>query len=177
MVEPGQSFVVRFTPPRTGTFMYHTHLHDRRQLTSGLYGAMLVVEAPAAFDEASDHVLVLGRGGPQRLAPVVINNEREPQFTWTAGTRHRLRLINITPNDVISVSLQSADGPVVWQPLTKDGAAVPSAHRVASPARQAIAVGETYDFEYDAPPGRRTLWIEARSPGGKWQAQGRIIIR
>ena len=47
MVAPGSSFVVRFTPPRTGTFMYHTHLHDRRQLTSGLYGAMLVVDRPA----------------------------------------------------------------------------------------------------------------------------------
>ena len=44
LIEPGGSFVVRFTPPRTGTFMYHTHMHDPRQLTSGLYGAMLVVE-------------------------------------------------------------------------------------------------------------------------------------
>ena len=43
LVEPGGSFVVRFTPPRAGTFMYHTHLHERRQLTSGLYGAMLVL--------------------------------------------------------------------------------------------------------------------------------------
>src|SRR4029453_8333283 len=40
LVEPDDSFVVRFTPPRSGTFMYHTHLHDHRQLTSGLYGAM-----------------------------------------------------------------------------------------------------------------------------------------
>ena len=38
LIQPGESFVVRFTPPRTGTFIYHTHLHDRRQLTSGLYG-------------------------------------------------------------------------------------------------------------------------------------------
>ena len=44
MIEPGGRFVVRFTPPRAGTFMYHTHLHDKVQLTSGLYGAMLVVE-------------------------------------------------------------------------------------------------------------------------------------
>ena len=43
-VEPGASFVVRFTPPRAGTFIYHTHVHDNRQLTSGLYGALLVVD-------------------------------------------------------------------------------------------------------------------------------------
>ena len=64
LIEPGGSFVVRFTPPRTGTFIYHTHLHDDRQLTSGLYGAMLVVEPGETFDEATDHVFVMGRGGP-----------------------------------------------------------------------------------------------------------------
>lgn len=35
MIEPGGSFVVRFTPPRTGTFIYHTHLHDELQLPLG----------------------------------------------------------------------------------------------------------------------------------------------
>jgi FtsP/CotA-like multicopper oxidase with cupredoxin domain len=44
MIAPGDSFVVRFTPPRTETFIYHTHLHDKRQLTSGLYGAMVVLD-------------------------------------------------------------------------------------------------------------------------------------
>jgi FtsP/CotA-like multicopper oxidase with cupredoxin domain len=64
LIEPGGSFVVRFTPPRTGTFMYHTHLHDNTQLTSGLYGAMLVVEPAESVDEATDHVFVIGRDGP-----------------------------------------------------------------------------------------------------------------
>ena len=79
MIEPGASFVVRFTPPRAGTFMYHTHLHDRRQLTQGLYGAMLVMEPGDAFDAATDHVLVIGREGPDPGAPIVINGERNPQ--------------------------------------------------------------------------------------------------
>jgi hypothetical protein len=38
-------------------------------------------------------------------------------------------------------------------------------------------VGETYDFEFETPPGRQTLWLEVRSPGGKWQAQGRVIVK
>jgi len=177
MVEPGGTFVVRFTPPRTGTFMYHTHLHDRRQLTSGLYGAMVVVEPSVAFDAATDHVVVLGRGGPQLGSPVVLNNERELQLEWKAGERHRLRLINITPDDILSVSLQSNQGPVLWRPLTKDGTPLPPERSVAGPGGQIIGVGETYDFEYQAPPGRRTLWLEVRSTGGKWQTQGRIIIR
>ena len=47
MIEPGAQFVVRFTPPRAGTFIYHTHLHDYRQLTSGLYGPLMVREGDA----------------------------------------------------------------------------------------------------------------------------------
>ena len=38
MIEPGGVFVVRITPPRAGTFIYHTHLHDYRQLSSGFTG-------------------------------------------------------------------------------------------------------------------------------------------
>jgi hypothetical protein len=40
-----------------------------------------------------------------------------------------------------------------------------------------IAVGETYDFEYDAPPARATLWLEVRTSGGRWQSQARVLVR
>jgi hypothetical protein len=30
------------------------------------------------------------------------------------------------------------------------------------PATQTIAVGETFDFEYEAPPGRQSLWMDVR---------------
>jgi hypothetical protein len=45
------------------------------------------------------------------------------------------------------------------------------------PAKQVIGVGETYDFEYQAPPGRQTLWLEMRSPAGKWHTQAQVIVR
>jgi hypothetical protein len=38
-------------------------------------------------------------------------------------------------------------------------------------------VGETYDFEIHTPPQRRTLWLEVRTPAGKWHAQARIIVK
>ena len=177
MIESGGSFVVRFTPPRAGTFIYHTHLHDNRQLTSGLYGALLVVEPDAAFDESVDHVFVVGRGGPAVEAPVVIDGQAAPQAVWSAGRRHRIRLINITPNDTVAVSLRTAGAPVTWRALAKDGAALPSEQCAPGQATQIIGVGETYDFEYDAPPRRQTLWLEVRSPGGKWLAQGQVIVR
>ena len=70
------------------------------------------------------------------------------QLSWKAGIRHRVRLINITPGDILSVALQTATGPVTWRPLTKDGAPVPPPLRGAAARRRLIGVGETYDFEY-----------------------------
>ena len=177
IIESGGNFLVRFTPPRAGTFIYHTHLHDNRQLTSGLYGAMVVLEPGEVFDESVDHVFVLGRGGPALDAPTVINGESSPKVVWKAGKPHRVRLINITPNDILGLSLRMSNEPVAWRPLAKDGAMLSPERSVQGSAVQVIAVGETYDFEYVAPPGRHSLWLEARSTGGKWQAQGQIIIK
>jgi FtsP/CotA-like multicopper oxidase with cupredoxin domain len=185
MIDPGTSFVVRFTPPRNGTFIYHTHLHDYRQLSSGLYGPLIVADTEAPFDPAVDHVVVLGRSGlasevPSLLADpasVVINGEHSPRLVWGKGGRHRVRLINITPDDIFNVTLETSDGPVTWQPIAKDGAPLPAAERAPVPARQTIAVGETFEFEYQAPEGRKTLWLDVRTTAGKWQAQGEVIVK
>ena len=185
MIEPSDRFVVRFTPPRAGTFMYHTHLHEYRQLSSGLYGPMIVTDPGESFDPATDHVLILGRSGVTSEVPtilsdpesVVLNGERSPRFIWRAGQRHRVRFINITPDDIFTVSLQTAEGPEKWMPLTKDGARLPPAEATLGPARQTLAVGETYDFEYQAPAARKTVWIEIRNRSGKWQAQGQVNVK
>jgi FtsP/CotA-like multicopper oxidase with cupredoxin domain len=185
MIAAGQRFVVRFTPPRAGTFIYHTHLHDHRQLSSGLYGAIVVVDPGETFDEATDHVLVLGRSGmtsgalalPDGSTPAVLNGQRAPRFVWAAGRRHRLRLVNITPDDLFDVSLHTAAGVAQWTPVAKDGAALTPEACVAGPARQTIAVGETYDFVLDVPAGRRNYWIEIRTPAGRWQLQAHVIAK
>jgi manganese oxidase len=185
MIEPEGSFVVRFTPPRSGTFIYHTHLHDERQLPLGLYGPMLVVDDDQAYQPETDHVVVVGQNGmdptaPDVLvptAPLVINGQAAPVFTWKAGARHRVRLINITPETIVNISLHTAQGPLTWLPVAKDGAALPAGRQQPVTARQTIAVGETYDFEIDLRPGRRTLWLEVRSPAGKWEAQGQVIAK
>jgi FtsP/CotA-like multicopper oxidase with cupredoxin domain len=185
MIEPGGSFVVRFTPPRTGTFIYHTHLHDHRQLPLGLYGAMIVVDGDAAFDPDVDHVVVLGRSGLDPAVPdvvfptipVVINGETGPRSVWKAGLRHRVRLINITPDDILVVAMESAQGLTKWQPVSKDGTPLPERLRAKAPARQTIAVGETYDFEIELPPFPQNLWLDVRSTAGKWHAQAHVIVK
>jgi FtsP/CotA-like multicopper oxidase with cupredoxin domain len=185
MIAPGSRFVVRFTPPRAGTFIYHTHLHDYRQLSSGLYGALIVTREGETFDPGNDHVIVIGRRGlvsekPSLLTEpesVVINGDRAPRMVWNASARHRIRLINITPDDIFSVTLQTAEGPVMWTPVAKDGAAVPAADSAPVLARQTIAVGETYEFEFQPAGRRQTAWLEIRTTSGKWQAQGLVIIK
>lgn len=184
MIEPGASFVVRMMPPRAGTFIYHTHLHDYRQLSSGLYGPLIVTERDESYDPASDHVVVLGRrdateasGILEDPATVVVNGQRDPRWEWPAGTRHRIRLVNIAPDDIFDVSLRAADTPVFWTPLTKDGMPVPSTSTSAVPARQRIAVGETYDFEVNVPGKPSMLKLEVRSLSGKWQAEGRVDVK
>ena len=78
-----------------------------------------------------DHVLVIGREGPDPTVPIVINGDRAPQSVWPAGVRQRVRLINITPDDIVSVVLQTNESPVTWQPVAKDGASLPIGSRQA----------------------------------------------
>jgi manganese oxidase len=59
MIEPGQSFEVHMTPPRAGTFIYHTHMKDLAQLTSGLYGPIVVMPPSQKFDPQTDKIFHL----------------------------------------------------------------------------------------------------------------------
>ncbi|MDB4909307.1 MAG: multicopper oxidase type 3, partial [Gemmatimonadetes bacterium] len=51
-IMPGDSLTVRFTTPRAGTFMYHSHSNEMQQISSGLYGAIIVREPGAKPDSA-----------------------------------------------------------------------------------------------------------------------------
>ena len=186
MIEPDGSFVVRFTPPRTGTFMYHTHLHDERQLPLGLYGPMLVVDDDQAYDPAIDHVVMVGRSGVDPAAPnvlvpatpLVINGETAPVFVWKAGERHRVRLINITPDDIVSVSLQNAQGPAhVDAGGEGRRAAARRTSRARSPrGRRSPSARPTTSRSTCRPDGER-CGSRCEAPPGKWEAQGQVIAK
>lgn len=177
LINPGESFVVKFTPPRSGTFMYHTHMHDDHQLSTGMYGAMLVMDPEETYNPETDHALVVGVDGIGSRASVVLNGSKQPVVRLQAGRKHRIRLGNVTRHDNVSVTLRSRHDVVMWRPLTKDGVAVPSNQAAPRQAEQLIGVGETYDFEYDAPAGREDLWIELRSTDGRFHLQGKAIVK
>ena len=92
-----------------------------------------MTEPGETYDPVADHVIVLGRRDASEAracsrmpTSVVVNGERAPRWVWRAGARHRVRLINITPDDILSRVAAQGRRAVMWRPLTKDGAPVPA---------------------------------------------------
>ena len=149
MIAPGKSFDALFAPPRAGTFMYHTHMNDLLQLSSGLYGALIVLPEGTTFDPETDKVLVLSRNGKRKDGELLLNGSTTPvPLVLRAGVRYRLRLIDILANNSIVINAVQDGKPVEWTPIAKDGADLAPVSSVAIPASFTIAPGETYDFTY-----------------------------
>jgi manganese oxidase len=148
LIAPGDSFIVRLAPPRAGTFIYHSHADELRQLGSGLFGPVIVLEPGATYDPGTDHVLVFSMSGPNlEIAPIVANNGRDPVLELEAGIAHRLRIINITADDLVEMRILEGDTAIPWRLLALDGADVPAAHGAQHPAYLVTGPGETVDVE------------------------------
>lgn len=174
VVLPGDSFEVRMTPPRSGTFMYHSHVDEPRQHRAGLVGALIVRDrAPA--DTVEDHVFFIksARAGIAASPEFEINGSQDPDtVVLRVGRRYRLRFIALqvtNPNATLSLTARAdsvrgnpPDPSIVqWRLVAKDGYELPEAERALRPAREAIGMGETYDFEF-VPTTRGELRIEIR---------------
>jgi FtsP/CotA-like multicopper oxidase with cupredoxin domain len=172
MIAPGDSLVVRFTPMRAGTFMYHSHAHEMQQLSSGLYGVIVVREGGAPRDTLRDRVLVLADGGPtvnffMKQPPATVNGDSlSGTLDLPAGKPVRLRLVGIRTENSTIVSLLAGATPVRWRVVAKDGMPVPAARQRDVPARLRIAAGEIYDLEVVPRAGRtlRLRWENAGFP-------------
>ena len=178
-IEPGQSFVARYTPPRAGTFIYHTHWHNFLQLTGGLYGPLIVLRPGQTFDRETDIPLVIGLGGALDVySPILVNGSAQPEpLRLKAGVKYRLRFINITPNgNSLQVSLLAGSAPVRWRAVAKDGEDLPPAQAIEQETRQVIAVGETYDFEFE-PATKGDLRLEVMRPINRTLAVAEVQVR
>jgi FtsP/CotA-like multicopper oxidase with cupredoxin domain len=163
-IAPGDSFEMRITPPRAGSYMYHTHVNDIRQQGAGLYGAFIVLEEDQAWDPETDRIVLISSS---RDFDVLLNGTREPEpvFMQTQQT-YRLRLMNITvQNANIHVRLVRDGAPVHWLPIAKDGWDLPPHQRVPTVSDQMISIGETLDVEYE-PGTAGELQLEIRSGEG-----------
>lgn len=151
LVAPNDSFVVTFTPPRAGTFMYHTHMDENAELGRGLYGPIVVLEPGERWDPSRDLVFMLGTAVDRDTVRLTINGRRAPSpMELRAGTRYRLRLANIHTAGAAAVDLVTADSATLrWRPVAKDGAALLPASRTEVPARlRRFGTGETWDLEW-----------------------------
>jgi manganese oxidase len=171
-IAPGDSFAAEFTPPRSGTFPYHSHLNELRQIGSGMYGAIVVTDGPR--DTTRDHVIVAGGGGVpmfHKMGPsfLLVNGRVFPRaIHMTAGDTNRLRIVSIHSDEVLAFRLANDSAVVHWTPVARDGADLPPALRRPELARIEMGPGQTADFLYVPDrPGEMLLevWIGSSSIG------------
>jgi len=171
-IPPGGTFAAEFTPPRNGTFPYHSHLHEMRQISSGMYGAIIVTDTPR--DTTRDHVIVAGGGGlpifyKQGPSTLLVNgapSNPEP-IRMTVGDTNRLRIVSIHADEILNFRFGTDLAVARWTPIARDGADLPPALRTVAPARIRMGPGETADFLYVPKEAGRMLmevWIGGGGP-------------
>lgn len=151
-VNPGQSFTYDFVAGHPGTYMYHSHFDDMKQIGSGMYGAFIIDPKDPKSQPRYEHDYTMMIGGFQ------LNASDEEKDYWTLNGRSypdtppievkkgetvRIRLLNIDTMDVHTMHLHGMD----FQVVAKDG------HPVAQPQTMntvLIGPGETYDIAFTA---------------------------
>ena len=176
VIAPRDSFYARFTPPRAGTFIHHSHVDEPRQHRAGLAWALIGVD-PGRPDTSDDRVFLIksARQFPAGPTTMEINGRSDPDTVrLRVEQRYRLRVLSValvTPSTMLSLT-QRPDSSgasvsnsmlVQWRLLAKDGADLPEGARVARTARQVLSMGETYGFEF-TPWAAGMLRLEMRSP-------------
>jgi FtsP/CotA-like multicopper oxidase with cupredoxin domain len=160
-IEPGHTFVARFTPPDAGTFMYHSHMDDGWQNAGGLVGPLIVMPKGERFDPQTDHIVMISdpfetAGGPL----VAIDGSHTPApLTAKVGVPQRLRFSDLTlGGEHLVVSLSDGPHTLAWTPIAKDGHDLPARLQKTTISTHALTIGETRDFRF-TPTHTGTLTI------------------
>jgi len=158
VIAPGDSFVARITPPRAGTFIYHTHVDELAQLPAGLFGAFIVLPNGTTHRDTTERLLLLTDDGLERGSETGAPPGDSTTIVLRAGVTHRLRIISIGTEATYRIRLLSDSAVVTWRPVAKDGAELPASLSAESPAMVVMSVGETLDVAVRRDqPGRLTL--------------------
>jgi len=169
-IAPGGSYIARMTPPRAGTFIYHSHWHEQKQLGEGLTGPLIVLEPGMKFDPTTDKVFLFSRDGVESNEPLLLNGSPQPPpIALVAGTTYRMRFINITPVDSdLTYSIADASGaPVSWRAIAKDGRDLPPEQETTKSSGDTLTVGETRDYSF-TPQKAGELYLQAASFQRMW---------
>lgn len=150
LLATGDSLVVTLTPPRAGTFIYHTHMDEEDQLATGMYGPLLVLAPGERWDPDLDRVFLFGTAVDGDSIRIAINGRHAPPpIELRAGTAYRFRLVNIHSAAPAVVALVRDSTPLSWRPVAKDGADLLPALRAETRARFGrFGAGETWDVAW-----------------------------
>lgn len=177
-IAPADSFTARLTLRRAGTFIYHTHLNDIEQLTSGLYGALVVLEPGERYEPRRDHLFVVSNDGPDDARVLVNGAVEPPPLLLDAGVTHRLRFIFIGPVNGNTIMLRPAGDSTAttWRTLARDGHDLPQAQQRETRARFNGWAGQTFDFLFDAKaPGKYLLTSGANLSQLRWSREIHVV--
>ena len=185
IIAPQDSFEVLMTPPRSGTFIYHSHVDEPRQHRAGLAGP-LIVRDRTDTNTRDDLVFFIksARAGALASPEFEINGQPNPDtLVLKVGRQYRLRLIGLqvtNPNATTTLTARadsivenSLDTLLVqWRPLAKDAIELPQAERTLRPARQVVTMGETHDFTFmPIKPGHLRMEVRVSVP------RPRVMVR
>ena len=177
VIAPRDSFEARFTPPRAGTFMYHTHVDEARQQRGGLSGMLLVLEPGHPFDAVRDIPILITSPGDldTAAAHVLMNGRLSPSpLNLQTGVTYRLRFANITVSRPgLQIAMLRDSVLSRWTPVARDGADLPPAQRATTPSRVGVTIGRTADFEI-TPTEPGEMRIEMQTSGGR--VLGQIVV-
>ena len=178
-IQPADSFVAEFTPPRAGTFIYHAHVNELVQTNSGMYGALIVTDSGHRFDPRIDKIILVGGGGPgniERRSIGMVNGSIRPQLELEAGTTYRLHIIQIHPQAVVVFRLGGDSTIARWTPVAKDGADLPPEQSTPRAAFVIMGAGENGEFLYTPErPGMQRLTMNTQLTG--WYVPLVITVR
>ena len=163
-VQPGETFIYKFTPQDAGTYWAHTHHRTYEQLARGLY-LPLIIEEPTQPDYDRELVMMLDDWRVKqdgqidlesledmhdwshsgRMGNVLsVNKQLGPQLDAQAGERVRVRLINAANARVMTIR-----APLPGWIIAKDGQ--PLAEVATLQGSLNIAPAERYDLLLDIP--------------------------
>jgi FtsP/CotA-like multicopper oxidase with cupredoxin domain len=181
-IAPADSFAAEFTPPRSGTFPYHSHLHELRQIGSVMYVAIIVSDAPR--DTTVDHLIVAGGGGLpvfDKDGPsfLLVNGRTRPRaMKMIAGVPNRIRIVSIHADNILNFRFGDDSTVAAWTPIARDGADLPEGLKRSRSSMIQMGPGETADFIYTPPrTGRMSLEVWMWPSGQKVVLPVNVISR
>jgi len=150
-IQPGEKFTYKLTLMRPGTYIYHSHFNDAKQIASGLYGPMIVMGEGQTYDPKTDHYYIVGWKNSDSSAPkdMLLNGRtQQPPLNVQTGETHRLRLINILTFGTIRIRVLKDGVPFLIKSIAKDGTDFPLVQQTFLKESAAFGNGETADFEF-----------------------------